>query len=79
MSTKVPIKSRARAGGVARFHLYEDVLDSFGEDDVGRPAPVYLRLDGVGVELFTCEGGASVTVSLPRELATALGLLKERT
>lgn len=79
MSTKVTIISRARTGRVPGFHLYEDVLDTLGTDYVGSSDPVYLRLEGVSVELHTCEGGVSVTVALPRELATALGLLKERT
>ena len=75
MSTKVSIKRRAQEGGQPGFHLDEDVFDEMGATE-GTEQPVYLRLDGVAVELRTLEGGgASVTVALPRELARELGLL----
>ena len=77
MSTKVTMKWRPQTGSKPGFHLYEDVMDSFG-DDADRPdAPVYLRLNGVALDLRTLEGGgACVTIVLPRELARELGLLQ---
>lgn len=75
MSTKVTIKWRNQSAGYPCYHLYDDVLDSFGSEDE-REAPVYLRLDGVGATMQTLEsGGASVTVVLPRQVARELGLL----
>lgn len=74
MSTKSSIKwSRPDVG--PGFHLYYDVMDSFG-DSRGEP-PVYLQLDGVQVEVMTLEnGGASVTVTIPHNIAVELGLLR---
>ncbi len=77
MSTKVTRKSRRRDGNRPGFHLYEDVLDSLGMGKGDLESPVYLTLE-VGAELHTCDGGASVTVELRRELALALGLLQGR-
>ena len=75
MSTKVTIKSRQASTDGPGFRLYEDVLDGFGKEDADDP-PVYLHLDRVEVTLQTLDtGGASMTVTLPRELARALGLL----
>jgi hypothetical protein len=75
MSTKASIKQRARTAEQPGFHLYDDVLDELEDGKHGEP-PVYLRLDGVAANLQTLEGGgASVTVTLPREVARALGLL----
>ena len=75
MSTKVSIKRRAKEGARPGFHLYEDVLDEFVASE-GVEQPVYLQLDGVAAELRTLEeGGATVTIALPRELARDLGLL----
>lgn len=62
MSTKQSIKY---APG---YHLYQDCLDD-------EPAPVYLQLHGVEVELKTIESGASITVTIPNETAVALGML----
>lgn len=77
MSTKVSIKWRRRNDSQPGFHLYDDVLDSLGDDAGEREPPVYLRLDGVNVELHTlAAGGTSVTVVLPREVARSLGLLQ---
>lgn len=76
MSTKVTIKSRARTGTRPGFHLYDDVLDSFGDKAGEAEPPVYLRLDGVSVQLETlATGGATLTIALPRKLAQELGLL----
>lgn len=69
MSTKSSIKWKEPTADGPGYHLYEDVLDF--EDD----PPVYLRLDGVQVELETCDGGASITLALPRAIARELGLL----
>ena len=70
MSTKSSIKWKEQTAGGPGYHLYDDVLD-FEEDP-----PVYLRLDGVQVELETTgDSGASVTVVLPRAIARELGLL----
>jgi len=76
MSTKVTIKHRARAATSPGFHLYDDVLDSFGKEDDEPSTSVYLRLVGVAVQLETLgDGGASVTITLPSETARELGLL----
>lgn len=76
MSTKVSIAARIATPSAPGFHLYWDCVDELvaaSEDEV----PVYLHLAGVAVELQTMEnGGASVTVKLPRELARELGLLR---
>lgn len=79
MSTRVSIKSRDPSAGLPSFHLYEDVLDSFGmETEVEQP--VYLQLDGVDVRFETTKtGAASVTVVLPRAVARELGLLASDT
>jgi len=70
MSTKQSIKWKDQTTAYPGYHLYEDVLD-FETDP-----PVYLRLDGVHVELETCgESGAAVTVTLPRSIARELGLM----
>ncbi len=76
MSTKISIKYRHSNNGIPGFHLYTDVMDGFG-DDTEEEMPVYLQLDGVHViEMATLiNGGASVTLRLPRELACALGLM----
>lgn len=76
MSTKVTIKWRDQTAAQPGFHLYDDVLDSFGTKAGEPEPPVYLRLDGVSVQLETlAAGGATLTVALPRELARELGLL----
>lgn len=76
MSTKVTIAMSERAQGQPSFVLYEDVLDSLGATETDAQ-PLYLRLVGVSVELETlAEGGATVTVALPRKLAGELGLLR---
>ena len=70
MSTRSSIKWKEHTKDSPGYHLYNDVLDS--EDD----PPVYLRLVGVQVELETIgESGASVMVTLPREIARELGLV----
>jgi hypothetical protein len=69
MSTRSSIKWKEHTADSPGYHLYDDVLDF--EDD----PPVYLRLDGVHVELETGEDGASVTVTLPRSIARELGLV----
>ena len=76
MSTKSSLRSRSRTKERPGFHLYDDVLDELAAIDGDPETPVYLRLDGVSVQLETLSsGGASVTVALPRELARELGLL----
>jgi hypothetical protein len=73
MSTKSSIKRKEHTSDSAGFHLYDEVLDF--EDD----PPIYLRLDGVQVELATLgDGGASVTLALPRAIARELGLLPQQ-
>lgn len=72
MSTKSSIKWNRAEGDKPGYHLYTDVMDSF---DHGEEPPVYLELNGVAVELFTTEGGAHVTVTIPHSIAVALGLL----
>lgn len=76
MSTKVTMRWRAQTASQPGFQLYEDVMDSLGDDADRDDAPVYLRLDGVKLDVHTLDGGgASVTVVPPRELARELGLL----
>lgn len=78
MSTKVSIKLRDRTDAQPGFHLYEDALDTLGNAIGDAEPPVYLRLDGVGVQLETlAAGSATVTIALPRELAKELGLLPQ--
>ena len=69
MSTRSSIKWKEQTEDGPGYHLYDDVLD-FDDDP-----PVYLRLDGVHVELETGEDGASLTVTLPRSIARELGLV----
>jgi hypothetical protein len=79
MSTKVSIKTRAASSSAPGFHLYWDLLDDMSAAAEGETMPVYLRLDGVAVELRTLPtGGASVTITLSNELARELGLLPPR-
>jgi hypothetical protein len=76
MSTKVTIKSRPRSDSEPGFRLYDDVLDEWLSESDGTEQPVYLFLEGVEAEMrMPKEGGAAVTVKLPRELARALGLV----
>lgn len=76
MSTKATIKWRDQTDTRPGFHLYDDVLDSFGARAGELEPPIYLRLDGVHVQLETlAAGGATLTVALPRELARELGLV----
>lgn len=71
MSTRVTLKHGAVHG--TTFHLYDDVMDELA--GVTDP-PVHLRIDGVEVELRTLpDGGASVLLALPREVASLLGLV----
>lgn len=73
MSTKCTLKWKEHSECEPGYHLYDDVLDGFDEN---QEPPVYLRLDGVQVELATLgRGGVSVTVALPRMIARELGLL----
>ena len=72
MSTKRSVKWKERTNEGPGYHLYNDVLDA--DDD----PPVYLRIDGVHVELETIgESGASVTIVLPRGIARELGLVHD--
>ena len=76
MSTKSSIKWRHSTEAQPGFHLYDDVMDSFGAQDGDPEPPVYLCLEGLQVQLETLHaGGATVTVTIPREMARALGLL----
>ena len=76
MSTKSSIKCRNTTEGQPGFHLYDDVTDAFCAQDGDPEPPVYLCLEGVQVQLETLpEGGATVTVTIPREMARVLGLL----
>ena len=71
MSTKQSIKWN-KNGDSPGYHLYTDVLDHF---EHGEEPPVYLELDGVSVQVYTMEKGASVTVTIPMKIARELGLL----
>jgi len=79
VSTKSSIRWRDQSEGSPGFHLYEDASDSFGKDEAFE-APIYLTLESVEVQLETlANGGATVTVAIPRELAIELGLLPKQT
>lgn len=75
MSSKVALSWQERTENTPGFHVYEDVLDTFGDEDA--IAPVYLTLDGVELEMFTSNGKACVTITLPRDTAIKLGLVKD--
>lgn len=78
MSSGVRVAWNEPAERLPTFVLYEDELEALGTPD-SQAGPVYLRLVGVSVELCTlAEGGAMVTVALPRRLAGELGLLRFR-
>lgn len=78
MSTKCSLRWKEQTDEAPGYHLYDDALDELCAADGGEQ-PVYLRLDGVQVELETLSsGGVSVTVSLPRALARELGLLPDK-
>ncbi len=75
MSTKQSIKSKEKTESTPGYHLYDDALDDWCRTDQNEP-PVYLKLDGVQVELETlANGGASITIKLPRKTARSLGLI----
>lgn len=77
MSTKVTLKSFARTDRLPGFHVYDDVLDYFGDQDLRFDAPVYLKLEGVEVAVETlATGGVSVTIKVPRGTASELGLVR---
>ncbi len=78
MSPKSSIKYKDHTDDGPGYYLYDDGLDRF-EDEQEQEPPVYLRLDGVHVELmtFTDVAGASVTVILPRAMAREFGLLTQ--
>lgn len=73
MSTKQTIKYKSDAAGVG-YHLYIDLMDV--DDDGDRP--VHLELNGVpfkaGAGHFP--GGGCVDVTIPREWAEALGMVR---
>lgn len=77
MSTRVPFAQRPREAGKAGFCLYEDVLDEMAAENGGPEAPVYMKLEGVRVLVETTMDacGATLTMTLPRELARELGLV----
>lgn len=76
MSSKVTLKSGIQATGQASFHLYEDNLDGLDDTNQAQERPVYLKLDGIKAQMETlATGGASVTVTIPRAMAEALGLI----
>jgi hypothetical protein len=75
VGSKVSIEWRYQTAEQPGFHFYEDALDSFGAE-AGAEQPVYLRLDGIAAEMQALSSrGASVTLTLPRELARSHGLL----
>jgi len=76
MSTKCSLKWKEQGEDAPGYHLYDDAMDDFCGDGHAEP-PIYLRLDGVQIELQTLpSGGVSVTVALPRATARELGLLQ---
>lgn len=78
MSTKFTLKSQRRDSDEPGFHLYHDVFEEMACEADGSEPPVYLCLEGVEVELQTVrQGGATVTVKIPRATAKALGLVPD--
>jgi hypothetical protein len=75
MSTRSTIKWSDGENGEPGFHLYDDLADTFRDLPEGHEHPVYLAVHGVPAQMETTNGGASVTVVLPRAMARALGLL----
>ncbi len=68
MSTKFTVKSQHRDGDEPGFHLYHDVLEEMACEADGSEPPLYLRLEGVEVELQTVrEGGVTVGQDSPRD------------
>ena len=66
MSTKATLSHHISAAGEPSWHFYEEVFEE---------GVVYLEVRGVNVELMTSgQGGAVVTIRLPVETATQLGL-----
>lgn len=75
MSTKNPIKWKEAQGDSPGFQVYTDVTEEWGLQK-DEEAPVYLRLEGVAVQLETLAGGgATVSVRLPAQIARELGLI----
>lgn len=59
-----------------QLHLCHDGLNDFTEAGRSTAAPVYLTLERVDVELRTLpSGGATVTLSIPRDVARELGMV----
>ena len=72
MSTRSSIKYELDDTTGNGFHLFGDVLD----DEVD--APVYLELTGIYAATLSYEDGhAVVLVTIPRDWARKLGLLKK--
>ncbi len=71
MSTKVTIQYWNEADGNG-YHLFEDALNSFMQDDEKGNEPVYLELNGVE---FSASSPGNVQVRLPRAWAIKLGLV----
>jgi hypothetical protein len=77
VSTRCSIKWRDQSEDAPGFHLWDDAFERLTE---GEKSPVYLRLEGVQVhELETTNGGAILTVQLPRDMALSMGLLPNTT
>ena len=73
MSTRCSIAWQDHTADSPGFHLFEDAFETLADAD---QAPVYLRLDGVQIhELETVDGGASITMQIPRQMARKMGLL----
>lgn len=74
MSTKIGLKASESNDAKPSFYLYKEMTFT---DPANEPeSPVYLRLDGVQVQMETIEGGgARVTVEIPRNMARELGLI----
>lgn len=75
MSTRASLKYEIDDETGVGFHLYEDVMDSFGDDADPKP-PVYLELMGVNFKAaYAIHHSGSVFVTIPREWAEKLGLV----
>ncbi|MFM8330904.1 MAG: hypothetical protein ACKN9T_04390 [Candidatus Methylumidiphilus sp.] len=72
MSTKSTIQSVWDEETHSGYHLFFDVMDSFGMEEMEGKEPVYLELNGVE---FTASSPGHVEVKIPRAWAVKLGLV----
>ncbi len=72
MSTKATLNMQWSDQTHERFHLYEEAFD-------GGKGPVYLELNGCHFTASSGDNGIpNIEIQIPRELATAMGLLPNK-